>query len=150
MIRKNFYVVLDNIRSVYNVGSIFRSSDAFGISKIYLCGITPTPPRNDLEKTALGAEKTVSWEYKSDVVALVEKLKEKGIKIVVLETTPDIPIDKTKFDFPLCLVIGNEISGVNKKILELSDQIVYIPMYGQKESLNVSVAFGIAGYIINL
>jgi len=147
--KENFYVALDHIRSVYNVGSIFRTADAFGVSKLYLCGITPTPPRSDLEKTALGAEKTVPWEYKNNIVDLIKELKEKGVQIISLEKTPQsIKILEAKFQFPLCLMLGNEVSGVSKEVLELSDMILYIPMYGKKESLNVSVAFGIAAHIV--
>lgn len=144
---KDFFVVCDNIRSLENIGSIFRTADALGVTKIYLCGITGVPPNHKISKTALGAEKTIPWEYHKQLWRLLEKLKSDNIQIVALEQTKkSIAYTAYKPKFPLALVIGNEVKGVSKKALELSDIIIHLPMKGKKESLNVSVAFGVAGY----
>jgi len=146
-------VVLDNIRSVYNVGSIFRTSDALGIDTLYLCGVTPTPldrfgrVRKDLAKVALGAEKDIAWEYMKNTSTILKKLKKDGFTIIVIEQDKrSVDLKKVKAKYPIALVMGNEVSGVDKKIMKLADFIAEIPMVGKKESLNVSVAFGIAGY----
>lgn len=152
-----FYVICDSIRSSENVGSIFRTSDALGIDKIFLCGISPTPtlktggPDNEkLAKTALGAEKTVAWEYHNQTWRLLQALKKQGVFITALEqTSKSISLEKLSPQFPLALIIGHEIKGVSPSALKLADTIIEIPMHGTKESLNVSVAFGIAGYEIN-
>jgi tRNA G18 (ribose-2'-O)-methylase SpoU len=140
------YVVLHNIRSNYNVGSIFRTSDGAMIEKIYLCGFTPHPPRKEILKTALGATESVNWEYVKCTKEVILKLKSQGIKIVALELT-DASKNYCEInynDFPLALVVGNEISGVSQEILDLCDQSIEIPQYGIKQSLNVAVAYGIA------
>ena len=139
------YVLLDNIRSLYNVGSIFRSCDGARISKLFLCGYTPHPPRTEIEKTALGSTATVPWEYIKNARDAVAALKSEGIRICVLEQTessrsyysitPDV--------FPLCLVVGNEITGVSEQIIREADLAVDIPMFGMKQSLNAAVALGI-------
>ncbi len=146
---KEFYVVCDNIRSLENIGSIFRTADALGVAKIYLCGISGQPPHQKISKTALGAEKTVPFEHYKQTWRLVEKLKQQKIRIISLEQSGK-SIDFTKFKpkFPLALVVGNEVKGVSKKVLKQSDVIIHLPMKGRKESLNVSVAFGVAGYSI--
>ena len=142
-------VILDNIRSRENVGSIFRTADAAGVTKIFLCGITPTPPHEKISKTALGAEMYVSWEYHKQVWRLLEKLKKEDINIVALEQTKEsIDLFKFKPKFPLVLVLGNEVKGLSPQILKYCDKKISIPMYGRKESLNVSVAAGIAIYSI--
>lgn len=148
-IKKDFYVICDNIRSLENVGSIFRTADALGVTKIYLCGICGVPPNHRISKTALGAEKTIPFEYHKQTWRLVEKLKAQKIQIVSLEQSKkSILYTKFKPHFPLALVVGNEVEGVSKKALEFSDKAIYLPMRGKKESLNVSVAFGVAGYQI--
>lgn len=140
-------VVLDNIRSLHNVGAIFRTCDGAGIKKIYLCGMTGIPPRREITKTAIGAEETIDWEYRKSSVRLVNHLKKQGYNIVALEKTPKSRnFHKTKYPKPLCLVIGHEINGVKDGILKAADKIVHIPMRGHKESLNVATAFGIAIY----
>jgi tRNA G18 (ribose-2'-O)-methylase SpoU len=152
--KEKFVVILDNIRSAQNVGSIFRTSDASGIDRLYLCGITPTPyPQRGIDrvsKVSLGAEKKIEWEYHNQTWRLIEKLKEEGYKIVALEITENA-IDYKDFspEFPLALVLGNEVKGLGKKILSRIDSILNLPMHGSKESLNVSVAFGITAYKIN-
>lgn len=148
-------VVLDNIRSVHNVGAIFRTADALGIDKIFLCGITPAPidrfgrERTDLHKAALGAEKSVSWEQHSSTLELVNSLKEKGYSVVCIEQSKNsvdykdvIPDSKTAF------VFGNEVEGISGEVLSLANQVAEIKMEGVKESLNVSVSFGIVMFRI--
>lgn len=143
----DIYLVLDDIRSALNVGAIFRTCDCTAIKKLFLTGITPYPPHNRIPKTALGATESVAWEYNKDKIKVIEELKEKGIKIVSLEITPDAKdIFTYNFELPTAIVAGNEIWGVDKSILELSDAVVYIPMYGAKESLNVATTCGIALY----
>jgi len=146
--RLPLFVVVDNVRSLYNVGSIFRSSDGALIQKLYLCGFTPYPPRKEIEKTALGATESVPWEYRESPVDVIKELKAQGIKICLLEqTNQSVPYYSIKLsDFPLCLVIGNELTGVSKQVIDLADMAIEIPMFGIKQSLNVAVAYGIAIY----
>lgn len=151
--KSSFVVIAHNIRSLYNVGSIFRTADAFGLSKIYLTGYTGKPEnavqKQRIAKTALGAEDFVSWEYKKSAVVLIKKLKAQGYKIIALENnviSKKLPIGKTKF--PVALLLGEETKGVVAGLLELCDEVLEIPMQGQKESLNVSVAFGIAAFAL--
>lgn len=140
------YVLLDNIRSNYNVGSIFRTSDGAMIEKLILCGYTPHPPKKEILKTALGSTESVKWEYIQNPVEAVMALKEQGVKICALELTEnsnkyyDIP----QQSFPICLLVGNEITGVSQELLDLCDIAFEIPQYGIKQSLNVAVAYGIA------
>ncbi len=146
---KDFVVVCDDLRSLYNVGSVFRTSDGAGVDKIYLCGITGRPDnlkaKDKIAKVALGAEEIVKWEYVSQSWRLINKLKKEGYQIVSLEqTSKSINYTGFKPKFPLALIIGNEVGGVKKSLLNKSDKIIEIPMRGQKESLNVSVAFGVA------
>ncbi|MBW6440776.1 RNA methyltransferase [Patescibacteria group bacterium] len=148
-----FVVICDSLRSLHNVGSVFRTSDGAGISKIYLCGITGMPDtqkhERQISKVALGAQKYIPWEYVKQSWRVVEKLKKEGYQIVSLEQTKDsIAYTKFKPKFPLALVIGNENKGVKKAVLSRSDEVIEIPMRGTKKSLNVSVAFGIAAYWI--
>lgn len=152
-----FYLICDNIRSRENIGSIFRTAEALRIKKIFLCGITPCPPHSKISKAALGAENFVSWEYHKQTWRLIEKLKAEKIYIMALEQERKaVPFykfnsNKIKNSFSgLALIIGNEKKGISPKILERADKIIYIPMFGKKESLNVAVAFGIAGYRICL
>lgn len=148
-LRRPISVVLDNVRSLYNVGSIFRTSDAAGVERLYLTGITGQPPRPEISKAALGAEHSVPWEYFSDPVAIVRQLKSRGYGIVILEHTDQSCIyHQVQYRFPLCLVVGHEISGVSDAVVELADLAVEIPMFGLKRSLNVVVAYGIAIYEI--
>jgi tRNA G18 (ribose-2'-O)-methylase SpoU len=146
---KEFFVVCDNIRSLENIGSIFRTSDALGVSKIFLCGISGKPPHHKISKTALGAEETIPFEYCKQTWRLIEKFKKDKIKIVALEQDKRaVAISEFKPSFPVALIVGNEVKGVSKKVLEKCDEIIFLPMFGKKESLNVSVAFGVAGYYI--
>ncbi len=142
-------VLLDNIRSLWNVGSILRTCDAINAEIVYLTGITGYPPRKEISKTALGAEDFINWEYHKDPVILLNKLKNKSIFILAVEQKDGA---KSCFDFdikfPVCIVVGNEIVGVRPEIIDLADLVVQIPMFGKKKSLNVSVAFGIIAYQI--
>ncbi len=140
------YVVLNSIRSAYNVGSIFRTSDGAMIEKLFLCGYTPHPPKKEVLKTALGSHESVAWEYVKDPKSVILSLKEKGIKICALELTDKsfAHYKLTKQEFPLCLIVGNEITGVSQELIDLCDFSIEIPQYGIKQSLNVAVAYGIA------
>jgi len=146
--RNPIYVVCDNIRSIFNVGAIFRTSDGAFIEKLYLTGYTPYPPRKEIEKVALGATESVPWEYYKNPLDIIQKLKSANIKIAVLEITDkkNLIWNFEKKNFPLCIVLGNEITGVSKEIIDIADTSFEIPMLGIKQSLNVSVAYGIAVY----
>jgi tRNA G18 (ribose-2'-O)-methylase SpoU len=139
-------LVLQNIRSMWNVGSLFRSADAAGIEKIVICGYTATPPRKEIDKTALGAQETVSWEYCSEAATALRMLKEKGTKVYGLEIAENSrPYTALELgDFPVALVVGNEVEGIGDDLLGLCDGVLEIPQYGTKHSLNVAVAAGIA------
>ncbi len=139
-------VVLDDIRSFNNVGSFFRTSDAFNIEKIYLCGITPQPPHRDIQKTALGATETVEWEFCESIVELITELKKEGKTICSIEQAEKTlllnQIDELNSSTNV-LIFGNEVHGVNQAIIDLSDYIIEIPQFGTKHSLNVSVCAGV-------
>ena len=139
-------LVLDDVRSAMNVGSAFRTSDAFCIEKNYLCGITAQPPHREINKTALGAQDSVDWEHKENVQSCVEELKNKGYQIVAVEQADE---STSLLDFQLedgakyALVFGNEVFGVNDKVVESADVVLEIPQYGTKHSLNISVSMGV-------
>lgn len=138
-------LLCQNVRSLHNVGSIFRTADAYGVAKIYLCGYTGAPPRDQISKVALGAEQWIPWENKKSTWQAVESLRLSGYEIVALEQEKSsISITKFKPKYPLVLIVGNEVGGVTKEIIRRADKIVHLPMFGQKESLNVAVACGIA------
>ena len=150
-------VILDNVRSVYNVGSIFRTANAVGIEKIILCGITPTPfdkkglRRKDFAKVALGAEDTVAWEYVESTIQALERLESEGFYSVAIEqseTSVDYKSVEVEGKEKIAFIIGSEVDGVLKEALDRCDVIAEIPMKGTKESLNVTIAFGIAVYSI--
>ncbi len=141
MRRQKIYLILHNVRSLHNVGSIFRTADAAGVSKIFLTGYTPEPA----PKTALGAEKYVSWGKIRYIVSLLKRLKKEQIKIIALEQAKGaVDYHRFKSKYPLALILGNEVRGISKSLLKKCDKIIQIPMRGKKESLNVSVAAGIA------
>ena len=151
MTKNKLVLILDNIRSRENVGSIFRTADAAGVSMIYLCGITPVPPHPKIEKTSLGAEKTVPYKYIRDSWRLVTELQKEGFQVVALEQTKESEdVFKFRTKNPVALVVGNEVDGVSRPVLKRVDKKISIPMYGKKESLNVSVATGIALYSLAL
>lgn len=139
-------VVLDNVRSLYNVGSIFRTSDGAMIQKLILTGYTPTPPRKEIDKTALGATLSVPWEHEQSSLLAVKRLIQAGYFPCCLELTDQtVPYYRvTRDQFPLCLVIGNELTGVSKEVINECQLALEIPMFGIKQSLNVAVAYGIA------
>jgi 23S rRNA (guanosine2251-2'-O)-methyltransferase len=143
--RMPVYGLLDNIRSMYNVGSMFRTSDGAFLQKIFLTGYTATPEKNEVRKTALGAADTIPWEYSRDPIPILQHLKSLNVSIIVLEhTTKSIPYYEVQPDvFPACIVVGNELTGVSDSILEYADLAIEIPMFGIKQSLNVAVAYGI-------
>lgn len=151
-----FIAVLDNIRSLYNVGSIFRTADAFGVDKICLCGYTPAPTKDrqkkEIHKTALGAEEFIAWEKHSQTWKLLDDLKKQGFYIIGLEIDKkSVNISKFKplmKERNIALIVGNEVKGLSQKILERCDKIIKIPMLGKKESLNVGVSFGIAAFYL--
>ena len=139
-------VVLDNVRSLNNIGSVFRTSDAFRVEHIALCGITATPPHREIHKTALGAEESVAWSYHEDTAECVRVLKDKGYRLYAVELAHDslkLGTDRVATDKPVALVLGNEIEGVQESLLPLCDGCLEIPQYGTKHSLNVSCAAAI-------
>jgi len=140
--------VFDNIRSAWNVGSMFRTADGVGIKKIYLCGFSPTPENPQVGKTALGAQMVIPWEHLNNGFTKIKELKSQGYLLWALEDLPSaIPLYDMNVEIinsPVVLVVGNEVCGVDPGILEVCDQVIYIPMVGRKQSYNVSVAFGIA------
>lgn len=146
-------VLLDNIRSAWNVGSIFRSADGFEFRHAYLCGITPTPDNADVRKTALGAEQFVTWSAHKNVVELAAQLKKQGVEIWALELTQNsTPINSIasakQKSSEIVLAVGNEVTGIDPGLLELADRVVHLPMRGQKRSFNVAVAFAVAAQIL--
>jgi tRNA G18 (ribose-2'-O)-methylase SpoU len=139
-------IILDEIRSLTNVGAFFRTSDAFNVDKIYLCGITATPPHREIQKTALGATETIAWEHRATTMEVVNELKAKGVKICSIEQTEETTMLQDVKDLPdahYALVFGNEVNGVNQAVIDASDHIIEIPQFGTKHSLNVSVCAGI-------
>lgn len=145
--------VLENIRSMGNVGSIFRSADGAGVNRLLLTGFTAHPPRIQITKTALGAEEHVPWEYWSRAVDAVHALRQQGFRVVALEKTPDSEdldtlLTARPVTQPVAFVVGHEVEGVSDAVLELCDATAHLPMHGHKESLNVAVAFGLAAYTL--
>lgn len=139
-------VVLDNIRSLNNIGSVFRTADAFLIEKIYLCGITAQPPHKDIQKTALGATDSVVWEYTKDAVALVNSLQNEGVFIAAIEQaeqSTSLADFQPEIGTKYALVFGNEVKGVQQEIVSMSDAVIEIPQFGTKHSLNISVSAGV-------
>ena len=138
-------VVLDDIRSLNNIGSFFRTGDAFNIEKMFLCGITAVPPHRDIHKTALGATDTVDWEYKKQTIDCVLDLKKQGYEVCVIEQTSETTLLQEVAQLaikPVVLVFGNEVNGVAQEVIDVADRIIEIPQFGTKHSLNVSVCAG--------
>ncbi len=151
MANRELYLIVHNIRSLHNVGAVFRTADAFGVTKIFLTGYTGTPPDSKISKVALGAEEYVPWESSKSAVRLIKKLKAAGVRIAALENNipnKTIQLSKYKPKLPMALLLGEETKGLTKNLIELVDDILEIPMQGRKESLNVSVACGIALFAI--
>lgn len=146
---KKFYLILPDIRSCHNVGAMFRTADACGVDKLFLVGYTSHPPKPQIDKVSLGAEKWMPWEAKTDLKKLILSLKKKGFQIVALEKTETSQeLKKLEITKDIALIVGNEVDGVTEEILKICDNVGHIPMYGKKESLNVSIAAGIAMYEI--
>lgn len=145
--RSLIYAILDNVRSLYNVGAIFRTSDGILLKKLFLTGITGCPPRKEIGKTALGAEEVVPWEYHEDSVELVKKLKKSGVEIVASELAHGaFDYSKVKYNFPVCFILGHEVNGISDELMKFVDKSVYVPMLGRANSLNVAVCYGIIVY----
>jgi len=143
----NISLILPDIRSCHNVGAMFRSADAFGIERLYLVGYTAHPPKVQIDKVSLGAETWVPWERRDDLKELIRELRTAGLSIYALEKTLDShDIDTVSIDRDVALIVGNEVDGIAPDILALCDRVIHIPMVGKKESLNVSIAAGIAMY----
>lgn len=139
-------VVLDNIRSQHNIGSVFRTSDAFLIDKIYLCGITATPPNNEIHKSALGAENTVSWEYHADTISIASELKQQGYQLIAIEQVSNSVFLQEFQPDPTqryALIFGNEVKGVDQAVIDVCNGSIEIPQGGTKHSLNISVSVGV-------
>jgi 23S rRNA (guanosine2251-2'-O)-methyltransferase len=145
--KNSLHIILDNIRSAFNVGAIFRTSDASGVEKLWLTGITPYPPHNRIPKTALGSTETVNWEYQKGLNIVIESLKNNGCTIIGAELS-DKAITYTDYKFPekSAIIFGNEINGISPEILDKCDAVVQIPMFGKKESLNVEVSCAVIIY----
>lgn len=139
-------IILDNIRSLNNIGSVFRTADAFLVKKIYLCGITAQPPHKDIQKTALGATESVDWEYAEDSFEVIEKLKNEGVFIASIEQA-ELAVNLNDFsvqkDKTYAVIFGNEVKGVQQKVVSASDAVIEIPQFGTKHSLNISVSVGV-------
>ena len=149
MTTNSFFIIAHNIRSLYNIGTIFRTADALGINQLFLTGYSAQPPRKEISKVALGAENSVPWQYYKNISPLLAKLKKQGVKIIALETSKSaINYLDFKPNFPLALLIGNEVRGLSQSLLKQADEIIFLPMKGQKESLNVGVAMAVAAYYI--
>ena len=147
MTRLPISILVENVRSVHNVGAIFRTADGFGAEKVWLAGYTAFPPRDDLAKVALGAENSVPWEHFENPIEAGKKILSQGIKLVGIEQSiRSVPIHEYEWDFPCCFILGNEVKGVSDELLDLAEDHVEIPMFGIKQSLNVSVAGGVIGY----
>lgn len=142
--RTDIYVILDNIRSLHNVGAIFRTCDAVLVKKLYLCGITGVPPSSEISKTALGAEEFVPWEYVDESVDIIRELKADGVKIVAVELAHgSINYTEANYDFPVCFVFGHEVYGISDEVMDIVDMSVDITMLGRANSLNVATCCGI-------
>ncbi len=144
--KSNVCIILDDVRSLNNVGSVFRTSDAFMVEKVWLCGITGKPPHRDIQKTALGATESVEWEHRKEILALIDQLKSEGYEIISVEQADKsvslkdfLPQTKSKY----ALVFGNEVFGVKEEVIKKSDVVLEIPQQGTKHSLNISVSVGV-------
>ncbi len=147
---RQLYLILPNIRSCHNVGAMFRTADACAVAKIFLVGYTARPPKREIDKVSLGAETWVPWEYYETLGPLLQKLQSDGVSLVALEKT-DTSVDISSIDVTgdVALIVGNEVDGVEESVLGQCDTVTHIPMYGRKESLNVSIAAGIALYTLS-
>lgn len=141
------YVILENVRSLYNVGAMLRTADGVGVERVFLCGITGRPPRPEISKTALGAEENVDWEYEEEACDVIDRLRGDGVCVVGVELADDAEnYWDVSVGFPVCLVFGHEVEGVSPEVLAKCDKKVFVPMNGKKESLNVEAAFSTVAY----
>jgi len=150
--KSNFVIILDNVRSQSNVGSIFRTADAFLTESLYLCGITATPPNRDIQKTALGATESVAWKYFAKTADAINELRDRGFLIIGIEqTVGSVELQKMKIvpDVKYALVFGHEVNGVEQDILNMCDQCVEIPQFGTKHSFNIAISVGIILWELN-
>lgn len=139
-------IILDNVRSLHNIGAVFRTADAFLIEKIYLCGITAQPPHKDIRKTALGATQSVNWEYEENTLDLIKKLKNQPLDIIAIEQAENAVLLNSyqpKIDKKTAFIFGNEVKGVGQEVVDECDQVIEIPQFGTKHSLNISVSAGV-------
>ncbi len=147
IVRFPIVALLDDVRSLHNVGSIFRTADGAGLESLLLCGITGAPPRAEIRKTSLGAEESVPWRYEDNALNAVAQMRQQGYQIIALEqTTGSLDYRRAELSFPICLIVGHEFRGIADALIDASDMAVDIPMYGIKQSLNVAVAFGVVVY----
>ncbi len=149
--KRPLVVILDQVRSMHNVGSVFRSADAFCIEKLYLCGITPKPPHREIRKTAIGATESVAWEAAEDALEVCQQLQAEGYQILALEQAHNsvmLPDFETQADQKYAVVVGHEVDGVQQAIVDMADTVLEIPQFGTKHSLNVSVASGVILYAL--
>jgi 23S rRNA (guanosine2251-2'-O)-methyltransferase len=145
--RLPIYIVLENVRSLFNVGAVFRTADAVAAAGVYLTGFTGTPPRKEISRVALGAEQSVPWQYVEDSPVAIETLRSNGVHVVALEQTDEsIDFRQCTYPVPVAVVVGHEVEGVSRRALDVCDGAVHIPMLGEKVSLNVSVAAGVMLY----
>ncbi|MFQ5632232.1 MAG: RNA methyltransferase [bacterium] len=148
--RQDIVAIVENVRSLHNVGALFRTADGAGVKEMILCGITGSPPRNEIRKAALGADEAVPWRYEKSALMAIEKFRDKGFWVLALEKTENSQLlYEIDLKTPLALVVGNEFNGISPEVLAAADLVAHLPMRGAKISLNVSVAFGIAVYEIN-
>lgn len=149
-LKKNpIYIICDNILDTYNVGSIFRLADAVAAQKVFLTGITETPPNTRIKKASINTTEWVEWEYAPTTVEAIEKVRKEvpGVQVVLVELSPkSVPFDKAEYTFPICLIVSNETSGATQEVLDVADTIVEMPMFGVNKSLNVMVSLGIVLY----
>ena len=145
--RNDIYALLENVRSLHNVGAVFRTSDGVMLKKLFLCGITGCPPRKEISKTALGAEEIVPWEKSDDAASVVKKLKKRGIKVIAVELAHgSIEYDQADYDFPVCFIFGHEVLGISDELMEHVDMSVKLPLLGRANSLNIATCYGIIVY----
>ena len=145
--RLPIYALIEDVRSLFNVGSMFRTADALHLSRLYLCGYSGFPPRHEITKTALGAEHTMPWEKHAKAVDIARRLKSQGMLLVALEQTNDsVDFWEAPIRFPVCFMVGNEVVGLSEELVALADLCLELPMMGVKQSLNVATAFGVLGF----
>ena len=147
--KQDIYIILDNVLDTYNIGSIFRLADAVAAKKIYLCGSTETPPNHRIKKASINTTEWVTWSYRETVIEALQEVKSQNSKVKIIaveQSKKSIPYDQFEYKLPICLIVGNETTGVSKEVLGMADGIVELPMFGINKSLNVMVSLGIVLY----